>query len=93
MHYVQYMYVSQDVENADADETNATLYHYYPHNQHLFSLPDCASQQVFISNRNKRISRYLKNIFIFIFYPSSFYVVYKLLETKMSVHTHFKTKK
>jgi len=37
---------TQDVENAEADETNATLYHYYPHNQHLFSLPDCASQQV-----------------------------------------------
>jgi len=27
-------------------EENATLYHYYPHNQHLFSLPSCASQQV-----------------------------------------------
>jgi len=25
---------------------NATLYHYFPHNQHLFQLPDCASQQV-----------------------------------------------
>ena len=29
-----------------SSEENATLYHYYPHNQHLFSLPSCASQQV-----------------------------------------------
>lgn len=29
-----------------AEKDNATLYHYFPHNQHLFQLPDCASQQV-----------------------------------------------
>lgn len=29
-----------------SEEENATLYHYYPHNQHLFQLPECASQQV-----------------------------------------------
>jgi len=28
------------------EKENATLYHYFPHNQHLFQLPDCASQQV-----------------------------------------------
>ena len=33
---------SQDV----TPKENATLYHYFPHNQHLFQLPDCASQQV-----------------------------------------------
>eukprot|EP00090_Calanus_glacialis_P013051 TRINITY_DN21663_c0_g1_i1.p1 TRINITY_DN21663_c0_g1~~TRINITY_DN21663_c0_g1_i1.p1 ORF type:complete len:213 (-),score=61.87 TRINITY_DN21663_c0_g1_i1:257-895(-) len=27
-------------------EDNATLYHVFPHNQHLFQLPECASQQV-----------------------------------------------
>ncbi len=27
-------------------DENATLYHYYPHNQHLYLLPECASQQV-----------------------------------------------
>ena len=30
-----------------SQKENATLYHYFPHNQHLFQLPDCASQQVF----------------------------------------------
>jgi len=30
----------------DVVKDNATLYHYFPHNQHLFKLPDCASQQV-----------------------------------------------
>ena len=34
--------IFQEVEEGE----NATLYHYYPHNQHLFSLPACASQQV-----------------------------------------------
>ena len=29
-----------------SDDTNATLYHVFPHNQHLFQLPACASQQV-----------------------------------------------
>jgi len=29
-----------------SQEDNATLYHVYPHNQHLFQLPECASQQV-----------------------------------------------
>jgi len=28
------------------EKGNATLYHYFPHNQHLFQLPDCAAQQV-----------------------------------------------
>jgi len=27
-------------------DDNATLYHVFPHNQHLFQLPECASQQV-----------------------------------------------
>lgn len=36
--------LSQDIPLSP--EENATLYHYYPHNQHLFSLPSCASQQV-----------------------------------------------
>ena len=31
------------------EKENATLYHYFPHNQHLFQLPDCASQQVALS--------------------------------------------
>merc|ERR1719205_409291 len=30
----------------ESAKENATLYHYFPHNQHLFQLPDCASQQV-----------------------------------------------
>ena len=29
-----------------AAKENATLYHVFPHNQHLFQLPECASQQV-----------------------------------------------
>ena len=28
------------------EKENATLYHVFPHNQHLFQLPECASQQV-----------------------------------------------
>merc|ERR1719208_567545 len=28
------------------EDKNATLYHVFPHNQHLFQLPACASQQV-----------------------------------------------
>lgn len=31
---------------ADDPKENATLYHVFPHNQHLFQLPECASQQV-----------------------------------------------
>ena len=30
----------------DDQKENATLYHVFPHNQHLFQLPECASQQV-----------------------------------------------
>ena len=30
----------------DVEKKNATLYHVFPHNQHLFQLPACASQQV-----------------------------------------------
>lgn len=43
------IYVSQAqqvVKNKLSEEDNATLYHYYPHNQHIYSLPECASQQV-----------------------------------------------
>ena len=29
-----------------SEKENATLYHVFPHNQHLFQLPECASQQV-----------------------------------------------
>jgi hypothetical protein len=28
------------------DDTKPTKYHYYPHNQHLYLLPECATQQV-----------------------------------------------
>jgi len=40
-----YSVSAQEGKDKQEDE-NATLYHYYPHNQHLFSLPECASQQV-----------------------------------------------
>merc|ERR1719278_1309018 len=33
-------------ETQAAEKENATLYHVFPHNQHLFQLPECASQQV-----------------------------------------------
>jgi len=36
----------ESVAAPQAPKDNATLYHYFPHNQHLFQLPDCASQQV-----------------------------------------------
>ena len=36
--------MSQDV--GGNKKKNATLYHVFPHNQHLFQLPACASQQV-----------------------------------------------
>jgi len=28
------------------DDTKPTKYHYYPYNQHLYLLPECATQQV-----------------------------------------------
>jgi len=37
---------AQDSKLSPLTGENATLYHYYPHNQHIFSLPECASQQV-----------------------------------------------
>jgi len=37
---------AQAKESPSDEKDNATLYHYFPHNQHLFQLPDCASQQV-----------------------------------------------
>merc|ERR1719219_2822641 len=34
-------------DNSSSDKKgNATLYHYFPHNQEQFLLPECASQQV-----------------------------------------------
>ena len=39
-------YLQESVAAPQAPKDNATLYHYFPHNQHLFQLPDCASQQV-----------------------------------------------
>jgi len=30
-------------------DSKPTKYHYYPHNQHLYLLPECATQQVSIS--------------------------------------------
>jgi len=37
---------TQQEDTSREGKDNATLYHYFPHNQHLFQLPDCASQQV-----------------------------------------------
>ena len=33
-------------DKIESNDGNATLYHVFPHNQHLFQLPECASQQV-----------------------------------------------
>ena len=36
-----------DLAASDKQETNEpTKYHFYPHNQHLYLLPECATQQV-----------------------------------------------
>lgn len=33
-------------ESATGVLTKPTKYHYYPHNQHIYLLPECAVQQV-----------------------------------------------
>jgi len=37
---------AQIAQRKNQEDDNATLYHVFPHNQHLFQLPECASQQV-----------------------------------------------
>jgi len=44
--WIQLIFFAAVTAQEASPKENATLYHYFPHNQHLFQLPDCASQQV-----------------------------------------------
>lgn len=37
---------TDQTSNLQEDDSKPTKYHYYPHNQHLYLLPECATQQV-----------------------------------------------
>jgi hypothetical protein len=39
----------EDIRDRKKPIAKPTKYHYYPHNQHLYLLPECATQQVNIS--------------------------------------------